>query len=173
MINPGTAPLDDTREDLAAANVEVLLAAARDRGAALGEPVRNPAADRDGRYGWDVPAADGMVVRLLMPGVLMPGVELIRLQADMSSRSPCLLLRGCGRRGAGRRSRGAPGAARPQRRGRGLRWSGGADEERTVRLAAPRSVRAIVRIRERGAAAGGVPADQLGIYLQASHLSAS
>ncbi|RZU46626.1 hypothetical protein EV385_6702 [Krasilnikovia cinnamomea] len=66
MINPGTAPLDDTREDLAAANVEVLLAAVLDRGAALGEPVRDPAADRDA---WDAPEADGTVVRLLMPGV--------------------------------------------------------------------------------------------------------
>ncbi|WP_130510952.1 hypothetical protein [Krasilnikovia cinnamomea] len=86
MINPETAPLDDTREDLAAANVEVLLAAARDRGKALGEPVRDPAADRDG---WDVPAADGSVVRLLMPGV-----ELTRLRDDITAQPPCLYLSG-------------------------------------------------------------------------------
>ncbi|MEU7906355.1 hypothetical protein [Actinoplanes sp. NPDC049118] len=89
MINPGSAPLDDTSEELAAANVEVLLAAARERGAVLGEPVRDPAADRDGRYGWDLPAADGTVVRLLMPGV-----ELTRIRDDISAQAPCLYLNG-------------------------------------------------------------------------------
>jgi hypothetical protein len=86
MINPGSLPIDGAREDLAAANLGVFLAAARERGAELaGDPVRDPAADRDGRYGWDLPMADGSVVRLLMPGV-----ELTRVRDDLTASAPTL-----------------------------------------------------------------------------------
>jgi hypothetical protein len=86
MINPGSLPLDGAREDLAAANLDAFLAAARERGAELaGDPVRDPAADRDGRYGWDLPMADEAVVRLLIPGV-----ELMRVRDDLTSSAPTL-----------------------------------------------------------------------------------
>ncbi|GAB1692624.1 hypothetical protein KRM28CT15_44270 [Krasilnikovia sp. M28-CT-15] len=51
--------------------------------------MRDPGADRDGRYGWDVPSADGTVVR-----PLMPGVELPRLRDDITAHAPCLYLDG-------------------------------------------------------------------------------
>ncbi len=90
IINPGSAPVDDAREDLAAANMDVFLAAARERGAELADdPVRDPAADRDGRFGWDLPMADGSIVR-----VLMPGVELIRIRDDITAAAPVLYLNG-------------------------------------------------------------------------------
>ncbi|MFI7598283.1 hypothetical protein [Actinoplanes sp. NPDC049681] len=91
MINSGTLPIDDAREDLATANVDVFLAAVRDRGGVLaGDPGRDPAADRDGRFGWDLSMADGSVVRLLMPGV-----ELIRVRDDLTAAgSPCLYVNG-------------------------------------------------------------------------------
>ena len=63
VINPGTLPVDDAREDLAAANLAVFLTAVGERGGQLaGEPVRDPAADRDGRFGWDLPRPDGIEV---------------------------------------------------------------------------------------------------------------
>jgi hypothetical protein len=90
MINPGTVPVDDAREDLAVHNVDVFLAAARERGAPLaGPPVRDPEADRDGRYGWDLPMTDGSMVRLLMPGT-----ELIRARDDITAQAPCLYVNG-------------------------------------------------------------------------------
>lgn len=92
MINPGSLPVDDAREDLAQANVDVLIAAARERGAELAsDPVRDPAADRDGRFGWDLPMADGTVVRLLMPGA-----ELMRVRDDITAQAPVLYLNGGG-----------------------------------------------------------------------------
>ncbi|AGL14290.1 hypothetical protein [Actinoplanes sp. N902-109] len=101
MINPGTAPLDDAQPDVAAANLEVFLTAVRDRVPAMGgdplvrtaelsgDPVRDPAADRDGRFGWDLPFSDGSLLR-----VLMPGVELSRLRDDISAQAPCLYVNG-------------------------------------------------------------------------------
>jgi hypothetical protein len=90
MINPGTQPLTDTREDLAETNVAVFLTASAKRGAAFaGEPTRDPSADRDGRYGWDLPMADDTIVRLLMPGV-----ELTRVRDDITAHAPCLYLNG-------------------------------------------------------------------------------
>jgi hypothetical protein len=90
MINPGTLPIDDAREDLEAANLDVFLAAARERGAALtGPAVRDRTADRDGRFGWDLPMADESIVRLLVPGV-----ELTRVRDDLSARAPCLYVNG-------------------------------------------------------------------------------
>lgn len=78
MINPGSLPVDGAREDRAAANLDVFLAAVRDRrsDALTGDPVRVPEADRDGRYGWKVPTSDGLVIT-----VLMPGAELDRVRA--------------------------------------------------------------------------------------------
>ncbi len=90
VINPGTLPVEDAREELAAANLEIFLAAVVERGGQLaGEPVRDPAADRDGRYGWDLAMPDGTVVRLLMPGA-----ELMRVRDDLSARAPCLYVSG-------------------------------------------------------------------------------
>jgi hypothetical protein len=90
MINPGSLPVDGAREELAAANLDVFLAAARDRGAQFaGDPVRDPAADRDGRYGWDLPMVDGSMVRLLMPGA-----ELIRVRDDLTAQAPVLYVNG-------------------------------------------------------------------------------
>ncbi|MGW4947261.1 hypothetical protein ACWEOZ_37400 [Actinoplanes sp. NPDC004185] len=54
-----------------------------------GDPVRDHAADRDGRFGWDIPFSDGRVLR-----VLMPGVELTRLHDDITAQAPCLYVNG-------------------------------------------------------------------------------
>lgn len=90
MINPGTQPIADAREDLAAANLDAFLAAVAARGTELaGAPVRDPAADRDGRFGWDLPLTDGSIVRLLMPGV-----DLMRVRDDLTAQSPCLYVNG-------------------------------------------------------------------------------
>ncbi len=101
MINPGTAALDDAREDVATANLEAFLAAVRQRADRMGggpvvrtadltgEAVRDPAADRDGRYGWDLPVSDGHVLRLLMPGA-----DLTRVRDDITAEAPCLYLNG-------------------------------------------------------------------------------
>ena len=83
----GTQPVDDADETRAGRNLDVFLAEARDRGAVLaGEPVRTPAADRDGRFGWSIPTADGGAVRLLMPGA-----ELEQVRGDTAA-APCLFL---------------------------------------------------------------------------------
>jgi hypothetical protein len=66
MINPGTSPLENTREDLAAENLDAFLTAVQQRAAQMGagpvtrtadltdSPTRDPEADRDGRYGWNL-----------------------------------------------------------------------------------------------------------------------
>ncbi|WP_249999286.1 hypothetical protein [Actinoplanes sp. M2I2] len=102
MINPGTAPIEDARPDLAEANLDAFLTAVRRRAAELdetpirhrvahlaGDPVRDPRADRDGRFGWDLPMSDGRAVRLLLPGA-----ELTRLRDDITAESPCLYVNG-------------------------------------------------------------------------------
>jgi hypothetical protein len=102
MINPGTLPVEDAREDLATANLDELLTAVRARAHELeqltfrhrtagisGDPVRDQAADRDGRFGWDIPFSDGRVLR-----ILMPGVELTRLHDDITAQAPCLYVNG-------------------------------------------------------------------------------
>jgi len=102
VINPGTLPVAEAREDLAAANLAVFLAAVRDRAAELdevpiryrvaglaGDAVRDPAADRDGRFGWDLPYSDGRIVRLLMPGA-----ELGLVRDDRTAVAPCLNVNG-------------------------------------------------------------------------------
>ena len=101
MINPGTLPIEESREDLAVANLDAFLAAVRTRAAELeqaplrrrvaelaGDPVRNPAADRDGRYGWDLPLSDGSTVQLLIPGVPLTVVR------DLTALAPCLYVNG-------------------------------------------------------------------------------
>ncbi|GIG75185.1 hypothetical protein Pfl04_35890 [Planosporangium flavigriseum] len=50
-----------------------------------GDPVRDPQTDRDGRYGYLLPVADGSTV-----SVLMPGVELQRVRDDLTATAPCL-----------------------------------------------------------------------------------
>ncbi|MBM2618390.1 hypothetical protein JIG36_22785 [Actinoplanes sp. LDG1-06] len=102
MINPGTEPVVEAREELAVANLEAFLADVRRRAAVMdevpirrrvagldGEPVRDPGADRDGRFGWDLPMSDGRVVRLLMPGA-----ELTALRDDITAQAPCLYVNG-------------------------------------------------------------------------------
>ncbi|MFI5933872.1 hypothetical protein [Actinoplanes sp. NPDC051494] len=102
MINPGTQPLDNSREDLATENLTAFLTAVSTRATHLeditirhrvasisGEPVRDPGADCDGRFGWNLPLSDGRTVRLLMPGV-----ELPRLRDDITAQAPCLYVNG-------------------------------------------------------------------------------
>lgn len=102
MINPGIAALDNAREDVAAANLAVFLDAVGARADALdtegikrrvaglaGEPLRDAAADRDGRYGWNLPLSDGRTIQ-----VLMPGVPLSRVRDDLSAQAPCLRVSG-------------------------------------------------------------------------------
>ncbi|MEV8508355.1 hypothetical protein AB0368_26535 [Actinoplanes sp. NPDC051475] len=68
-------------------NLAVFLKAVGKRGGELaGDPIRDPAADRDGRFGWDLPRPDGSITRLLMPGV-----ELMRVRDDLTAHAPCLL----------------------------------------------------------------------------------
>lgn len=83
--------MDDGDAGIAAQNLDVFLGAARERGAVLaGEPVRDPAADRDGRFAWSIPLADNSVIRLLMPGV-----ELARVRGTTAD-APCLFLTASG-----------------------------------------------------------------------------
>ncbi|MEV4703053.1 hypothetical protein [Actinoplanes sp. NPDC049316] len=101
MINPGTAPVEDADEQTAAANLTVFLDAVRTRVAGMGgppavrvsdltgEPARDPAADRDGRFGWDLPFTDGSRLRLLLPGV-----DVARLRDDLTAQAPCLYVNG-------------------------------------------------------------------------------
>lgn len=101
MINPGTSPLTGTREDVAADNVHTFLAAVQQRvpqtgggpvtrtAELTGDPVRDPAADRDGRYGWTLHFTDGHQLRLLMPGTDITGVR-----DDITAAAPCLYLNG-------------------------------------------------------------------------------
>ena len=102
MINPGTLPIEESREDLATVNLKAFLAAARTRAAELeqaqlrhrtasltGDPVRNPTGDRDGWYGWDLPLTDGSTVQLLVPGV-----PLERARDDLTSLAPCFYVNG-------------------------------------------------------------------------------
>jgi hypothetical protein len=101
MINPGTAPVEGADEQAAAANLAVFLDAVRARVAGMGgppavrvsdltgEPVRDPAADRDGRFGWDLPFSDGTLLRLLMPGA-----DVSRLRDDLTAEAPCLYVNG-------------------------------------------------------------------------------
>jgi hypothetical protein len=97
MINPGTLPVPDAREDLAVAALAVFLPAVQERALELeqvpiryreagisGEPVRVPDADHDGRFAWDVPFSDGRQVRLLIPGT-----DLTTLRG-LSATAPCL-----------------------------------------------------------------------------------
>ncbi len=101
MINPGTSPLADTGEDIAAANLHTFLAAVQQRATQMGggpvtrtahltqEPVRDPAADRDGRYGWTMHFTDGHQLRLLMPDTDITGIR-----DDITAAAPCLYLNG-------------------------------------------------------------------------------
>ncbi|GAB1646861.1 hypothetical protein [Krasilnikovia sp. MM14-A1259] len=97
IINPGTQPVPDAREDLAAAALEPFLAAVRERAVELeqvpiryreagidGDPVRVPEADQDGRFAWDVPFSDGRRVRLRVPGVELDAMR------GLSAAVPCL-----------------------------------------------------------------------------------
>ncbi len=54
-----------------------------------GDPLRNPAADRDGRYGWDLPLTNGSTVHLLIPGV-----PLEQARDDLTALAPCLYVNG-------------------------------------------------------------------------------
>ncbi len=101
MINPGTSPLTDSQENLAADNLAAFLTAVRQRAAQIGagpvtrtadltgEPVRDPAADRDGRYGWTLAFTDGHQLRMLMPGTDITGIR-----DDITAAAPCLYLNG-------------------------------------------------------------------------------
>ena len=97
MINPGSAPVADAREELAAANLHIFVDAVREQallerevrgaGGEVADPVRDPDADRDGRYGWTL-TVNGVKV-----SILMPGVHLTQLH-DMGAGAPCLQING-------------------------------------------------------------------------------
>jgi hypothetical protein len=94
-INPRSLPVDEAREDLAVADLPVFLAAVISRGGQLtADPVRDPAADRDGRFSWDLPMGDGRVVR-----PLLPGAGLMRVRDDLTRRPPAFAR--CCRKAAG------------------------------------------------------------------------
>ncbi|MFI5938124.1 hypothetical protein [Actinoplanes sp. NPDC051494] len=101
MITPGTnypgaRPIDDAREDLAAAALEVFLTAVRERATELeqvpirhrvagldGDPVREPDADRDGWYAWRLPLSDATTVQIRIPGVELPRMHEPTTQAPV------------------------------------------------------------------------------------------
>lgn len=98
----GKLPIEDAREELAATNLTAFLAAVRARtiemdevpirhrvASLAGDPVRDPAADRDGRFAWNLPYTDGHTVQLLMPGA-----ELGLLRDDLTSAAPLLYVNG-------------------------------------------------------------------------------
>jgi hypothetical protein len=102
VINPGTAPVDGASEASAVANLAVFLTAVgqlatemdevsiHSRSARLDrDPARDPAADRDGRFGWDLHFSDGHTVRLLMPGT-----DLSAVRDDITAQAPCLYING-------------------------------------------------------------------------------
>jgi hypothetical protein len=89
MINPGTLPVEDATLETAAANIAVFVAAVRDRGGEVaGDPVRDPAADGDGRYGYLLHTPAGVVP------VRMPGAPLSRVRDDLSAAAPCIYVAG-------------------------------------------------------------------------------
>jgi hypothetical protein len=94
---PGALPIADGREDLAAAALDVFLAAVRGRAVELeqvpirhrvagldGDPVRAPDADGDGWFAWILPVSDGTTVQ-----IRIPGVELARMRDGLSAAAPC------------------------------------------------------------------------------------
>ncbi|GII22554.1 hypothetical protein Pme01_21510 [Planosporangium mesophilum] len=86
VINPGTLPVDGATEAAAAQNMTVFITAVLEQGGQLaGDPVRDPEADRDGRFGYLLPVTSGSTVR-----VLMPGVDLQRVRDDLTVAAPCL-----------------------------------------------------------------------------------
>ena len=97
VINPGALHVEGAREELAAANLRPFVDAVRERallerdvrgsGGEVGEPVRDLALDRDGRFGWRLPV-NGVEV-----SILMPGVELARLR-ELGASAPCLQING-------------------------------------------------------------------------------
>ncbi len=87
-VNPGTRTLQDTTEQAALTNMAEFAATVREHGGQLvGDPVREPAADARGRYGFRLPTIDGTVVH-----VLMPGVDLTQIRDDISAQAPCLYI---------------------------------------------------------------------------------
>jgi hypothetical protein len=89
----GTAPVEGSSEEVAAANLSTFLAAVREQaarerevrgsGGDVGEPIRDPAADQAGRFGWTV-QVNGRAVH-----ILMPGVDVAQLRG-LTSEAPCL-----------------------------------------------------------------------------------
>lgn len=101
MINPGTVPLEQASEDLAVTNLDTFLTEVSERAAVLdevpirrriahlnGTPVRDSTADRDGRFGWNLPFSDGRTVPVLMPGVPLTALR------DIGASAPCLYING-------------------------------------------------------------------------------
>jgi hypothetical protein len=85
MINPGTLPVQDAKPEAAAAAIAVFVEEVVARGGWLdGVPVRDPSADREGRYGYLLPIAGGGAVLILMPGA---SIERLR---DLGAAAPCV-----------------------------------------------------------------------------------
>ncbi|WP_097328862.1 competence protein CoiA family protein [Paractinoplanes atraurantiacus] len=97
LIIPGMQAVEAGALELAAANMAVFVEAVRDRARIesdvrgytpeVGHPVRDAAADIDGRFGWVLPVNGRDQV------ILMPGVELVRLR-DTEVSAPCLFVNG-------------------------------------------------------------------------------
>jgi hypothetical protein len=88
VINPGTLPVANAREDLAVSNIAVFVVAVRARGGQLaGAPARRAVADRDGRYGFLVTGANGASAQ-----ILMPGAPLSSVRDDLTATAPCIIV---------------------------------------------------------------------------------
>ena len=82
MINPGSRPVEGATEEQAAHNLQAFVYEATERGLRLaGEPQRQPDADIDGRYAWDLPLEGGGHVRILMPGADLAQLRSLSAQA--------------------------------------------------------------------------------------------
>ena len=97
LVIPGMQAVDGAALELAAVNMAAFVKVVRDRAriegdvrgytAYVGEPMRNEAADADGRFGW-ILSVNGREQT-----VLMPGVELAQLRGTHLS-TPCLIVNG-------------------------------------------------------------------------------
>ncbi len=88
-INPGSGPVVGAQVELAERAIPVFVAAVLDNGGELsGDPQRAPELDVDGRFGWRLPTAHGVVE------VLIPGVDLAVLRDPSSTSVPCLRVDG-------------------------------------------------------------------------------
>ncbi|MEV6930875.1 hypothetical protein AB0M46_41175 [Dactylosporangium sp. NPDC051485] len=97
MIIPGTQTVDGADVAVATTNMQAFVDEVRARAevegqvrgytASVGEPIRNEAADQEGRYGWVLP------VNGRHQEILMPGVDPAQLRGSSTS-APCVKVNG-------------------------------------------------------------------------------